>query len=347
MIGLALVSMMSILGASATASIDKSIEENFSGDLVVSNVIGVPFSTTIADRVEQTEGVATVSRLRYAIGRLDGEGQGLMGIEPATLGKVAQVPMVEGDLGDLRDGTMLIREEQAVDRGLGVGDSMTFGFPSGKQALEIVGIYADDAAVLGYPYTTTNRTLADADFQVADNYLLIDVAPGADVTRVQQEIEQQTAQLPTVTVKDQQGYAEEQRGPIDQMLVLVYALLGLALVIAVLGIVNTLALSVIERTREVGLLRAIGVSRRQLRRMIRLEAVVIALLGAVLGVVMGVVFGLAVMQPLADEGLDVVVVPGLQLVWYVVGAGLVGVLAAVLPARRAARLDVLQAIATE
>jgi putative ABC transport system permease protein len=224
---------------------------------------------------------------------------------------------------------------------------MTFGFPSGKETLEIVGVYADDASVLGYPYTTTNRTLADADFQVADNYLLIDVAADADATAVQRTIEEQTAALPTVTVKDQQGYADEQRAGIDQMLVLVYALLGLALVIAVLGIVNTLALSVIERTREVGLLRAIGVSRRQLRQMIRLEAIVIAVLGALLGVVMGVVFGVAVMQPLASEGLDVVVVPGLQLVLYVVGAALVGVLAAVLPARRAARLDVLQAIATE
>jgi putative ABC transport system permease protein len=341
------VTMMSIVGASASARIVESIEENFSGDLVVSNVIGVPFSTTIADRIEDTEGVQTVSRLRYAIGKLDGHGQGLMGIEPDTLGKVANVPMVEGDLGDLRHGTMLVREEQAGKRGLSVGDSMTFGFPSGKQTLEIVGIYADDASVLGYPYTTTNRTLAKADFQVADNYLLIDVAGSADTAAVQRTIERQTAELPTVTVKDQQGYADEQRAPIDQMLVLVYALLGLALVIAVLGIVNTLALSVIERTREVGLLRAIGLSRRQLRRMIRLEAVVIAVLGALLGVVMGVVFGVAVMEPLADEGLDVVVVPGVQLVWYVVGAGLVGVLAAVLPARRAARLDVLKAIATE
>jgi putative ABC transport system permease protein len=131
------------------------------------------------------------------------------------------------------------------------------------------------------------------------------------------------------------------------MLLLIYALLGLALVIAVLGIVNTLALSVIERTREVGLLRAIGLSRRQLRTMIRLEAIVIAVLGAVLGVGMGLVFGLALMTSLADEGLEVVQVPVGQLAAYGVAAGLVGVLAAVFPARRAARLDVLRAVATE
>jgi putative ABC transport system permease protein len=164
---------------------------------------------------------------------------------------------------------------------------------------------------------------------------------------VQSAVEAQTAELPTVTVKDQAGFADEQRAPIDQLLLLIYALLGLALVIAVLGIVNTLALSVIERTREVGLLRAIGLGRRQLRRMIRLEAIVIAVLGAVLGVGMGVVFGLALMTSLADDGLEVIQVPVVQLVLYVVAAGLVGVLAAVFPARRAARLDVLRAIATE
>jgi putative ABC transport system permease protein len=219
--------------------------------------------------------------------------------------------------------------------------------PSGEVRLEVAGIYTADNPVLFFPFTTTIDTLEEAGFQRADNYLLINVAESADTAAVQTEIERQTADLPTVTVKDQAGYAEEQRAPIDQLLLLIYALLGLALVIAVLGIVNTLALSVIERTREVGLLRAIGLARPQLRMMIRLEAIVIAVLGAVLGVGMGIVFGLALMTSLADEGLEVIVVPGGQLALYVLAAGLVGVLAAVFPARRAARLDVLQAISTE
>ena len=130
-------------------------------------------------------------------------------------------------------------------------------------------------------------------------------------------------------------------------MLIIFALLGLALIIAVLGIVNTLALSVIERTREVGLLRAIGLSRAQLRRMITLESVVISLLGAVLGVVMGLVFGVALMYALRDEGLEVISVPGGQLAVFLVLSLVIGVLAAVLPARRAARLDVLRAIATE
>jgi putative ABC transport system permease protein len=346
MIGLALVTTMSILGSSAKASVDKTIKENFNGDLVVSNVIGMPFSTTIADDIETVDGVDTVSRMRFANMSFDG-GNSLAGVEPDSLQRVAAVPMVAGSLDDLRDGTVVIDEGAAKDEHLAVGDTMEIDFPTGKKSLEVVGVYGDNDPVLWTSYTTTLSTLEKAGYPPADSYLLITVDDAADPAVVQDAVEQQTAELPTITVKDQAGFADEQRAPIDQMLLLIYALLGLALVIAVLGIVNTLALSVIERTREVGLLRAIGLSRRQLRTMIRLEAIVIAVLGAVLGVGMGLVFGLALMTSLADEGLEVVQVPVGQLAAYVVAAGLVGVLAAVFPARRAARLDVLRAIATE
>ena len=150
-----------------------------------------------------------------------------------------------------------------------------------------------------------------------------------------------------MTLKDQQEFAAAQRQQIDTFLYLIYALLGLAVVIAVLGITNTLALSVIERTREIGLLRAVGVSRRQLRTMIRLESIAISVLGAALGVVMGVVFGVVLQRAIADDGVDVLAIPWVRLVVFVVLAAVVGVLAAVFPARRAARLDVLRAIATE
>ncbi|MGH3507988.1 MAG: ABC transporter permease, partial [Nocardioidaceae bacterium] len=142
-------------------------------------------------------------------------------------------------------------------------------------------------------------------------------------------------------------FADEQKQQVNLFLYFIYALLGLAVVIAVLGIVNTLALSVIERTREIGLLRAVGLARSQLRQMVRLESVIVAVLGAVLGVVMGIAFGIALQRAIADEGVDVLSIPWLQLTIFVLIAALVGVLAAVLPARRAARLDVLRAIYTE
>jgi len=145
-------------------------------------------------------------------------------------------------------------------------------------------------------------------------------------------------------VQDEHQFAEQQRKPIDQLVLMVDALLGLALVIAVLGIVNTLALSIIERTREIGLLRAIGLGRGQLRLMVTLESIVMAVLGAVLGVVLGVCFGVAMMYAVKDQGLEVIAVPWAQLGVFLALAVVIGVLAAVLPARRAARLDVLTAI---
>ena len=172
-------------------------------------------------------------------------------------------------------------------------------------------------------------------------------AEDADRALVQKAAAAVVADLPTVTVSNQQQLADAQHEQIDRLLFIVYALLGLAVVIAVLGIVNTLALSVMERTREIGLLRAVGLSRAQLRTMIRLESVSIAVLGAVLGVVLGIAFGVAIQRSLATQGMEILAIPGWQLLIFVLVAAVVGVLAAVVPGRRAARMGVLQAIASE
>ena len=153
--------------------------------------------------------------------------------------------------------------------------------------------------------------------------------------------------FPNVTVQDQTEFKASIRDQVDQLLYLVYALLGLAVVIAILGIVNTLALSVVERTREIGLLRALGMGRRQLRGTVRLESVSISAYGALLGLLIGVLFGAALQRSLADQGITVLGVPWLVLAVVLLASVVVGVLAAVWPARRAARLDVLAAIATD
>jgi putative ABC transport system permease protein len=337
-----------VLGSSAKASVDRAVEEQFLGDLVVSNVVGGSFSTAIGDRIERVDGVDSVTRLRYGSGGYSGDGGdvGIAGMTPGSLEDVVALDMVAGSTDDLVDGTVLFSQAEADAQGVAVGDTVRYAMPSGEQEYEVAGIYAENA-LLTFPVTTTLGTLEDAGFENADNYLIVNLDQDADPAVVQERAERATGDVPTVTVKDQQGFAEEQRAGIDQLLTMIYALLGLALVIAVLGIVNTLALSVIERTREVGLLRAVGLSRAQLRRMVRLEAAAIAVLGAVLGIGMGLVFGLALVGSLADEGLAEVVVPGGQLALFVAAAAVLGVLAAVLPARRAARLDVLRAIATE
>jgi putative ABC transport system permease protein len=347
MIGLALVSTMAIVGASSKASIDKTVADNFQGDLVISNVVGERFSPSIGDRIARVDGVASVTRIRSVRTTVAGDDTGLMAVDPANLTRSVRVSMVEGSATDLRRGTVLVTEQRATRDHLQVGDRVSMAMPDGARTYEVAGIIADNNPVLYSAFTTTLDTLTEAGFQPADNLLLVNETAGSDSGQVKAAVEAATADLPTVTVKDQEGYAAEQRGQFNQLLFLVYALLGLALLIAVLGIVNTLALSVIERTREVGLLRAIGLSRPQLRRMVRLESIVIAVLGALLGVAMGVVFGIALMASLRDEGLEATVVPTVQLGAVVLGAAALGVLAAVFPARRAARLDVLRAIADD
>jgi putative ABC transport system permease protein len=150
-----------------------------------------------------------------------------------------------------------------------------------------------------------------------------------------------------VTVKDPEGFAAEQQEQVNQFLYLIYGLLGLAVIIAILGVINTLSLSVIERTREIGLLRAVGVTRRQLRTMIRLESVVVAVLGGVLGTLLGVAFGASMVSALKEDGLTDLAIPWPLLGGFLLLAAVAGVLAAALPARRAARQDVLKAIGSE
>jgi putative ABC transport system permease protein len=343
MIGLTLACTMAIVGDSAKASVDKSVAENFVGDYIVSNVFGGAFPAGIAGRMERVDGVANVVRERYGFGSRDGEDQGVAATDPADT-RALGLSMTSGGVSALEDGTVFLEDSWASDHGLSVGDTVSIQMPTGTKTWRVTGIY-DDNPVVFFPILTTLRTLADAGIPQRDNALIIFTEPGA--TGVQARLDEVVAQLPIVTVKDEAGFAEEQRGPIDQLVQMIYALLGLALVIAVLGIVNTLALSVIERTREVGLLRAIGVSRRQLRWMITLESVVISVLGAVLGVVLGIGFGVALMYALKDQGLEAISVPYGQLAVFLLLALVIGVLAAVFPARRAARLDVLRAIATE
>ena len=345
MIGLALVATMSVLGSSANASVDKMVRENLAADYVISNAIGAPFSPGIARQAEQVDGVAAVASYRAA--PVDVGDQRLWGgaIEPRTFTQMVDATLVEGSLGDLQGPTVALAEENAEDLGVTIGDSVDLQFPGSVQQVRVVATYEDSPALGQYvvPYEVFDA----AQMRRADSYVYILREPGASETQVRAGLERIVDPVPTVSLKDQEEFAGEFKDSINQLLFLIYALLGLAIIIAVLGIINTLALSVIERTREVGLLRAVGMSRRQLRRMVRLESIAIAVLGAVLGVVMGVVFGVVLQRAIADQGLDVLSVPYVNLGVFVLVAALVGILAALLPARRAARLDVLRAITTE
>ncbi|MGL5825896.1 MAG: ABC transporter permease [Nocardioides sp.] len=344
MIGLALASTMAIVGASAKASVDDTIAENFVGDYVVSSTFGQAFSPAIGTQMAAIDGVDAVVPQRFGLTERDGDPEPMASIDPAALTELLKLDFVKGRAADLTDGRVIVSEQWADDLGIEVGDQVSLDAPSGTKSYPVTAIFAENP-MLAADVVTTPATYLQAGFPDSDNFLIV------DVDRQSAELESRLAGVvednPLVTVKDQQALADEQRGPIDRLVLMIFALLALALVIASLGIVNTLALSMIERTREVGLLRAIGLSRRQLRRMITLESVVISVLGALLGVACGMVFGVALMYALRDEGLRVIEIPGGQLGLFLALSILIGVVAALLPARRAARLDVLQAISTE
>jgi putative ABC transport system permease protein len=346
MIGLTLVALMSILGQSAKASTDKAINDTLTADFVVSNAVGTPFSTGIADRIRQIPGVQTVAQFRSAVGKIDGDQVFLGAADPTALAQALKVKMSAGAMSDLANSAILVDKNTASSHHYALGDQVALRLQAGVQKLTVAGVFSASAAVPAN-YLVTLDTLRKGGLQPADSLLFITKSPGAETAAIDAQIAQVIKGLPTVTLKNQQEFADEQSQQINTFLYIIYALLGLAIIIAVLGIVNTLALSVIERTREVGLLRAVGLSRRQLRRMVRLESVAIAVLGAVLGVIMGVAFGIVLQRAIADQGIDVLSIPGLQLAFFVLVAALVGVLAAVLPARRAARLNVLDAITTQ
>ncbi|MET0467203.1 MAG: FtsX-like permease family protein [Aeromicrobium sp.] len=344
MIGLALVTTMSILGASINKSIDAGVEREFSADFVIQNVSGQPFSPAISKKVGEVPGVAAVSPVQSIVFGADGSQVFASATDPAQFADVFALDYTSGRPPEADD-TIALSQSLADSLGRTTGDVVELSFSTGKVEGTVTGVYAD-SNIVGQAVVPLS-TVATAGIRRGDTTLALNAEPGIGTRTVRANLERAVGDNPTIVVQDKQSYAEAQRSQVNTLLYLIYALLGLAIVIAVLGIVNTLALSVIERTREIGLLRAVGLTRPQLRRMVRLESVAIAILGAVLGIGAGLLFGVALQRSFADDGISDLAIPAGSLAVFVVVSALVGVLAAVLPARRAAKLDVLRAITGE
>jgi putative ABC transport system permease protein len=349
MVGLALVTLVAMFASSLKGSIDSAMRQTMRADMVVmpqSFATLTGFTPTIAETLQEVPEVGVVSQMRYGEWKGDdGRTRSLVGVDPRTIERVLDLDMVSGSVDALRDGGILLRDVEADIRGVDTGDTleMVFG-TTGKTEVRVDGVFAavmDDRYLLAMP-TYEENFARQQDIQV---HLV--AAQGVPATEMRAAVDDVLSDYPNVRALDQAELRAESAKLIDQMLNMVYGLLGLALIVAILGITNTLALSVHERRREIGLMRAVGASRRQVRRAIRWEAVVITLFGTVIGVVLGVLFAAALMTALADEGLTRIVVPIVQIAIFVVIAAVAGLLAAAGPARRAARLDVLDAIAFE
>jgi putative ABC transport system permease protein len=352
MIGVALVAFVAIFAAGLKASIDDAVDRGVKGELVVQSETFQPIPRAASRALAAVPGVETVSPIRFANARVEGTDgtTSVTGVDPATVGDVLELTWTDGSAGllaRLGDGQALVSDDFAADNDLSAGSRLTVRTPAARTLeLRVTGIY-DAAGGLLANMTLSNAVL-DRDFDVQrDAFVIATTAPGDSADAVQRVADRAVSRaFPTVEVLTKEGFKDDQARQIDGLLSLVYVLLSLSVIVSLFGIVNTLVLSIHERTRELGMLRAIGTSRKQVRQIVRYEAVITALIGAVLGVVLGAVFAVLVTIPLRSEGFTISI-PVPTLIVLLILAALAGVLAAILPARRAAKLDVLRALAYE
>ncbi|MGH9084075.1 MAG: ABC transporter permease [Acidimicrobiales bacterium] len=355
-IGVALVGFITVFAASAKESVTSEVERGFAGDFVIQSSAGAfgppsGFPGAVADAAAAVDGVDVVVPLGFGRGEFtypDGDTatQFLTSVEPERLVEVLEPRMTEGDVADLQDGGVIVDTELAEGHDVVIGDRIQVVVAGGGTAdLEVQAI-SDDENLLGW-FTITRDTYASLVPELLDVQVYGSVEDGADLDAVLTDIETAVAATPSLEVLDRDGFVGDLASQITSFVTFIYGLLILSIVIALIGIANTLSLSINERTRELGLLRAVGMHKAQMRSTVRWEAVLISLLGTLVGLGLGLVLSWAIVTALGSEGLTRFAVPVGSLVVITILAALLGTMASILPARRAARLTILDAIATE
>ena len=343
-VGLMLVSGIAVLGSSTKASINTLVDNDIRADYILQGTGETSVPLPAVEAAARVPGVQSMTQLHDVFTTINGKDAQGIGVD-GPLGAIVKIDFREGG-GQPSGQNMLISRTTATDKHWKLGDHVTLATPGGASvSTTISGVYKDSPLLSGWLVSgDTYRTLTPSN-RYADFVALVKAAPGTSPQTLRAGLEKATDPYYTVDVKNKTEFKGQQANEINGLLGLLYGLLGLAIVIAILGIINTLALSVIERRREIGMLRAVGLLRAQLRRTVYVESLLIALFGAVLGLAIGLTFGSLFTHRLKDQGLSTVQIPWGQAVLFLVIAAVVGVLAAVWPATRAARTKPLEAIA--
>ena len=353
MIGVALVVFVAIFAAGLRATIDEGIDKQVRAAGIVTHEDGFsPLPNGVVEELRKVDGVAAVSPIRFETGKFvsDGKNIGLTGVDPQTVDSGAEPRLAAGLERDpgrpRRPATRWSSKDLGgqPQRGRRRLDRLHHAARQARD-LQVTGTYDANVGLVG-DVTVSNESLV-RDWETKDIAFAMVVAdPGTNPDALRRAEDTALSGFPTAKPQTIAEFKDEQNKGVNGLVGLIYALLSLSVIVALLGIVNTLALSVHERTRELGMLRAVGMSRRQVRGMIRSESVITAAIGAVLGIVLGLVFALIVSRPLAEDGF-VFTVPIVTLIAVFILAGIAGVVAAIPPARRAAKVDVLRAVTTE
>lgn len=346
MIGVALVSAAAVFTESLRATFVRILDRSVTADFVItdSGFQGLPpdVATTMAALPE----LSAVSPVRGIAAQVNGDVKQFGAVDPEPFDLLANIDIQAGSLADLTAGGVLVHRDPARDLGLSVGSRVDVTYQNGvKGSLDVVGIYGD-AALVGNWLISISTLEAVSNQPPRDFFVIARVADGVDAAAARFALEGALDAFPQAELRSNAEFRQQQEDQINQFLTLITALLATAIQIAVIGIAITLALSVFERTREIGLLRAVGMSRRQLRRAVRWEAVIVSLFGAVVGVVVGSLLGIALSSAVPDTIIDGVAFPFGQLPLVIGFAVLAGITAAWYPARKAAKMDILDAIAT-
>ena len=350
-LGLAIVSLLLVFASSFKALLNNTVEGQFKGDFVVLSQ-GLGFTTEIAKIVASTPGVSSAAAVRIAFGgapaAVDPNGSdAIAAVDAAHIDEVVTIPMKAGKMTDLVAGTIAIGDKEAVKRNVRVGDAFPILFATGERPLKVVAL-VDESKTAGIFQGVTRlislETWDEAIILKLDNFIIAKGAAGQSKATTKASLKQALVAYPTAKVLDQAAYKAFVMKQVNGFLGFVFVMLTLSIVIAGVGVWNTLNLSVIERTRELGLLRGIGMARSQARSMVRWESVIIALYGALIGIVIGVGSGVAIVRVLRAQGFTIISVPFAQLALALFLAFVLGVAAAIGAARRAGRLDILRAI---
>lgn len=345
MIGLALIAMASVVATSFKSSFRTDMESTVISDYLVTATSQGSFSNLVADKIEALPEFEQVSSVRYGNARIEGSEHQVTAADLTLLNDLMDVNVVAGGPGAVSDpNQILIHSDSAADLGVGVGDVVSVEFAkTGTQSLTVGAIY-DNAFLIG-DYMIDLTAWEDNFTEQNDGTLSVKLAPGVSLESAAAALEPLEAAYPQLVFENNAEFQDRVEGQLNTLLIIINVFLGLAIVIALLGITNTMALAVLERTQEIGLMRAIGMTRRQTRSMIRLEAAVVSVFGALLGVAVGIAFGWIAVLAIPGEIIDRLAIPYVSLAIYVVIAAIAGLVAASFPARRAARLNILDSIA--
>jgi putative ABC transport system permease protein len=350
MIGLALVTFVAILGQGIRSSFESAVDQLFTGNYALTSTnTFTPLTVEAEKAVAKAPNVTVVSGVRAGSGRYLGSTEDLTAVAP-NLPRVIHLDWTEGDASvpaQLGDNGGFVDDKYAKKHHLHVGSPITVETPTSKLLpLRVKGIYKLPKGGSPFAPLTISNALFDKNYINPQNEMaLINVRGGANDANTKL-LEQATNGFADAKIQTQSEFKKNFEKPLNSILSLLYVLLALSIIVSLFGIINTLVLSVFERTREIGMLRAVGMTQRQTRRMIRYESIVTSLIGAALGIVVGFFLALLVTHALSDEGI-VFAVPYVSIVYFVIAAIVVGILAAILPARRAARLNVLEALQYE